>query len=125
VDILARARALNEEVKRVRNAKPPPECGEPHDGRYLHEVELTARGYSDLGQHGLWLDRELVLPDFSNPSKRAWPPYEVPLAAQVAESIQRNIRASPEQVQAAKKWWRKHEVEVRAEQEARAMPARQ
>jgi hypothetical protein len=45
----------------------------------LHEVELTARGYSDLGQHGLSLDRDMVLPDFADPSKKVWPPYEVPL----------------------------------------------
>jgi hypothetical protein len=47
------------------------------DGLYLYEVELTARGYSDLGQHGLSLDRDMVLPDFADPSKKVWPPYEV------------------------------------------------
>jgi hypothetical protein len=48
----------------------------------------------------------------------------IPLAAKVAEIIQRNIRALPEQVKAAENWWREHGDEVRAEQEARAQADR-
>src|SRR5262245_51539796 len=40
-DILTRARALDAEVRRVRDGKPSLECGEPDDGRRLYEVELT------------------------------------------------------------------------------------
>ena len=33
------------------------------------------------------LDRGLVLPDFNQPGKNAWPPYEVPFAVQVALAL--------------------------------------
>jgi len=39
----------------------------------------VARGFTALGQGWLSLDRDLLLPDFAQPAKRAWPPYEVPL----------------------------------------------
>ena len=41
---LARIRAFDAELKRVRSAKPYPESGEPDDGMHLLEVELHARG---------------------------------------------------------------------------------
>src|SRR5262245_44176621 len=95
IDILTRARALNAEVRRLRSATPYPQSGEPDDGRRLYEVELTARRYTHLGQNGLSLDRDLVLPDFVTPSQKAWPPYEVPLAVQVARDVQRMFTAMP------------------------------
>jgi hypothetical protein len=88
------AREPNEIVRHVRAAKPPPECGEPADGRDLYEVELVARGYSD-GQYGLSLDRDLVLPAFDKPQERAWPPHEVPLAVKVAESMLAAVQRMP------------------------------
>jgi hypothetical protein len=121
-DILARARELNQEVRRVRDTKPYPESGQGDDGRHLYEVELVARGYSDLGQQGLSLDRDLVLPDFAEPSKRVWPPHEVPWNVRYIESLR--FPALPYQVEAAEKSWREHGAEVRAEQEARAKMAR-
>jgi hypothetical protein len=33
------------------------------------------------------LDGALVLPDFGNPDRRTWPPYEVPFSVQYAESV--------------------------------------
>jgi len=94
-DILSRARVLDAEIRRVRSSKPYPECGEPDDELHLYEVELTARGYINLGPHGLSLDRDLVLPDFVTPSQKIWPPYEVPLAVQMAQNVQRIFAAMP------------------------------
>ena len=45
------------------------------------------RGWDHIGAPGLLLDRDLVLSDFDDPSKKAWPPYEVPLAVQVAQAM--------------------------------------
>src|SRR5262249_17454986 len=95
VDILTRARELDAEVRRVRSAKPFLETGEPPDGRDLYETELVARGYTHLGQHGLSLDRDLVLPDFVTPSQKIWPPYEVPLSVRAAESMQAMFQRMP------------------------------
>src|SRR5262249_45866541 len=39
--------------------------------------------------------RDLVLPDFVTPSQKIWPPYEVPLAAQEAQNVQRIFAAMP------------------------------
>jgi hypothetical protein len=64
-------------------AKPYPEPGEPDDGRHLLATELVARGITGVGWQGLTLDRGLVLPDFSDPNRRSWPPYEIPLAIQL------------------------------------------
>jgi hypothetical protein len=63
---------------------------------HLHEVELVARGYTGLGQNGLSLDRDLLLPDFAEPSKRVWPPYETPLGVLVAEAVAAGIRGMPD-----------------------------
>jgi hypothetical protein len=95
VDILTEARELNAEVRRVSSAKPFPESGEGDDGRHLYEVELLARGYSDLGQQGLSLDRDMVLPNFAEPTEKAWPPHETPLAVQVAQSVLALVQRLP------------------------------
>jgi hypothetical protein len=89
VDVLTRARKLNTELRRVRSAKPYPETGEALDGRDLYEVELVARSITTFGLNDLSLDKHLVLPDFERPSQKAWPPYEVPFAVQVALAMKR------------------------------------
>ena len=37
-----------------------------------------------------------MLPDFVTPSQKIWPPYEVPLAAQEAQNVQRIFAAMPD-----------------------------
>lgn len=71
----------------MRDAKPFPESGEPDDGRHLLPVECAARGMASLYPPEATLDRGLVLPDFNQPGKNAWPPYEVPFAVQVALAL--------------------------------------
>ena len=87
VDLMLRIRQIDAEAKRVMDTKPSPEAGEPYDGRRLLATELVARGVISAGHSGLTLDGGVVLPDFTNPEKRAWPPYEVPWSVQYAESI--------------------------------------
>jgi hypothetical protein len=95
VDVLSRARELNDEVRRLNNAKPYPEPGEPDDGLRLFEVENVARNFEGFGQHGLTLDRDLVLPDFDDPCKKLWPPYEVPWGVQYVESMLAQLQRRP------------------------------
>jgi hypothetical protein len=83
---MLRIRQVDAEAKRVMAAKPYPEAGED-DGRRLLATELVARRVTGVGHSGLTLDGGVVLPDFTNPEKRAWPPYEVPFSVQYAESI--------------------------------------
>ena len=59
---------------------------------------MTARRYTNLGQNGLSLDRDLVLPDFVTPSQKLWPPYEMPPGLQYVLSMV--PRALPQQVEA-------------------------
>jgi hypothetical protein len=87
VDLMLRIRQIDAESKRVMDTKPSPEAGEPYDGRRLLATELVARGVISVGHSGLTLDGGVVLPDFTNPEKRAWPPYEVPWSVQHAETI--------------------------------------
>jgi hypothetical protein len=54
-------------------------------------VEMSWPG-ADGADNGLLLDRDLVLPDFHDPSKKAWPPYEVPLSMQIAMSMGASVR---------------------------------
>ena len=70
-------------------AKPFPESGEPDDGRRLLPVECAARGVTGFGPQDLSLERQLVLPDFERRGQKSWPPYEVPLAVQVALAMKR------------------------------------
>ena len=56
------------------------------DGCYLLTVEMAARGITGIGRHGLSIMKDLTLPDFSEPTKLAWPPPTVPLAVQIATS---------------------------------------
>jgi hypothetical protein len=77
VDILARAVKLDREIKRARQTKPLPQAGEAPDGRELTMVEAAARGFTHLdGRNHLTLTRDMILPDWSHPEKRIWPPYE-------------------------------------------------
>ena len=55
-------------------------------------MQRRARGYTALGQGWLSLDRDLVLPDFANPARKACPPYGVPLGAQIAMSMGASVR---------------------------------
>jgi hypothetical protein len=84
---MLRIRQIDAESRRVMDAKPYPEAGEPYDGRCLLGTELVARGVTGVGHSGQTLDGGVVLPDFTNPEKRAWPPHEVPWSVQYAESI--------------------------------------
>jgi hypothetical protein len=73
----------------------------PHDRRAAENCDefrpphRGSRAYSDLGQHGLSLDRDLLLPDFANPSKRVWPPYEVPWGMQYCENLLAALQRQP------------------------------
>src|SRR5262249_40141784 len=83
-DLLARIREIDAEVRHVNESKPHVEC-EPWDGLpWLLPTECEARGVTGFKSPEFSLDRGLVLPDFNEPGKKAWPPYEVPLAVQVA-----------------------------------------
>jgi hypothetical protein len=67
-DALARVVKLDREIKRA---------GEAPDGRELAMVEAAARGFTHLdGMNHLTLTRAMVLPDWRNPEKRIWPPYD-------------------------------------------------
>jgi hypothetical protein len=92
IAILIRARELDKEVRRVRDAKPPLPTGEPDDGRDLHAVELVARGFSGVT---LSLDRDLKLPEFWDHEKLAWPPYEHPFGAHVADAVLAMVTRMP------------------------------
>ena len=81
IDLLTRLRKLDAGAKALMNAKPHPEAGEPDDGRWLPMVECAARGLSSMTIGGqfdmrLSLDKNLVLPDFNDATKKAWPPHE-------------------------------------------------
>ena len=78
-----------------------------------------ARGYTALGQGWLSLDRDLVLPDFVTPSQKVCPPYEVPLAAQVVQNVQRIFAAMPHP--GSLEYWeaRRNAAREQAEQVAR------
>jgi hypothetical protein len=68
---------IDREIKRARQTKPLPQAGEAPDGRELTMVEAAARGFTHLdGENYLTLGRDMILPDWSNPEKRIWPPYE-------------------------------------------------
>jgi len=75
-DVLARAVKLDREIKRARQTKPLLQTGEAPDGRELTLVEPAARGFTHLdGVNHLTLTRAMVVPDWCNPEKRIWPPY--------------------------------------------------
>jgi hypothetical protein len=76
-DALTRALKIDREITRARQTKPFPQAGEAPDGRELTMVEAFARGFTHLdGENHLTLVRDMILPDWSNPEKRIWPPYE-------------------------------------------------
>ena len=85
VDLLSRLRAFDARARALMQTKPFPESGEPDDGRRLLPVECAARGVSGFGPQDLSLDRNLVLPDFNKRGARAWPPFELPLGALLAQ----------------------------------------
>jgi hypothetical protein len=79
-DVLARIRAFNAEISRLSFTKPHvnfPLRDAANDPRYLLEVELHARGLKCIGYNRFSLDKDLVLPDFDDPSKKLWPPLEL------------------------------------------------
>ena len=75
VDMLSRIRGFDARAKAVMQAKPYPESGEPDDGRHLLPVECAARGMRSLYPAQYTLDRGLILPDFTQLGKNAWPPF--------------------------------------------------
>jgi hypothetical protein len=76
--LLARVREIDSEIRRVNERKPVAR-GEPWDGLPLLLVtECEARGVTGFNSTAYSLDRGVVLPDFTQPGKNAWPPYEPP-----------------------------------------------
>jgi hypothetical protein len=107
VDVLTRARELDQEVRRVRESKP---IDDVYDGLpRLLEVELTARNVAAIGDRVLSLDRDLVLPNWSDPTQKAWPPFELPLAVRKTMT---NPASYP--VLEAQMKWRRAEIEREA-----------
>jgi hypothetical protein len=79
------------------NERKPDMPGEPYDGLPgIPMVEVEARGLNGGSIGGqfdtlLSLNKDLVLPDFADPTgtKKAWPPHEIPLGAQLAQAMLR------------------------------------
>ena len=66
-------------------AKPYHLAQSNNDGRSLPTVECAARGLPGINAEFSLM--QLKLPVFDKPNQLAWPPYEVPLAVQVAASM--------------------------------------
>jgi hypothetical protein len=76
VELLARIRAVDAEVRRV-NASKPTALGEPWDGNMpLDATECAARSVTGFNSPDYSLDRGVRLPDFEHPGKNSWPPHE-------------------------------------------------
>jgi hypothetical protein len=106
VEALYEAQEVDAEVKHLMNVKP---CDAPEangDGCYLLTVEMAARGITGIGRHGLSIMKDLTLPDFSEPTKLAWPPPTVPLAVQIATSAIHGPHPGAN-------WWQVAEEEAR------------
>jgi hypothetical protein len=85
VTLLARIREIDAKIRRLNDAKPHAR-GEPWDGLpSLAPTECEARGVTGFNLPEYSLDRGVALPDFHKPGQKVWPPYELPLAAVLAE----------------------------------------
>jgi len=87
VDALNEAQEVDAEVKRLGSVKPYDEPSANGDGCNLLTVEIAARGITEIGLYGHSIMKDLKLPDFSEPTKLAWPPPTPSLAVQVAASM--------------------------------------
>jgi len=76
VELLARIRAIDAEVRRV-NASKPVMVGEPWDGNLSLELtECKARGVTGFNSPDYSLDRGVRFPDFDKPGQNHWPPHQ-------------------------------------------------
>jgi hypothetical protein len=120
VDVLARAVKLDREIKRARQTKPIPRAGDPPDGRELTMVEAYARGFTHLdGENHLTLVRDMILPDWSNPEKRIWPPLENILTPEEQLLDVEAWRLEQKHIEQAKYASRQWEAEQREAQQAK------
>jgi hypothetical protein len=82
VPALTEAKQVDQELARIANAKPYHLPQANGDNRTLPTVECTARGVSSVNPDFSLMN--VKLPAFDKPNQLAWPPYEVPLALQLA-----------------------------------------
>ena len=85
-DALQEAREIDQEVRRVANAKPHHLPQANNDGRILPTVEAAARGLPG-GVSQDFSIMNLKLPVWNKPSELLWPPREPNLAVLMAASI--------------------------------------
>jgi hypothetical protein len=85
VEALTEARAVDAEVRRVANTKPYKLPQANGDGRSLPTVECAARGLPGINSQ--FSIMTIKLPAFGEQAKLAWPPFETPLAVQVAAAM--------------------------------------
>jgi hypothetical protein len=117
VEALTEAKQVDAEVRRVANAKPHHLPQANGDGRNLPTVELAARGLSSVNQD--FSIMQLKLPVFDEANQLAWPPYEVPLAVQVAAAM---VPIATDPRRYTDRW---HEVQAERAQAAREQGQRE
>ena len=122
IPALAEARAMDGEVRGVANLKPyhlPQANGEDQG---LPTVEAAARALTGVNPDFSLMT--MRLPAFDAPNQLAWPPYEVPLAVQVAASMV-PVPGDPRQYTAS--WWKVQQERAQAarEQQQREQQERQ
>ena len=112
VDALAEARQVDAEVHRVSASKPYDLPQANSDGRSLLSVECTARGLPGISPNFSLM--QLKLPAFGEQNQLAWPPFETPLAVQVAVGTAPMV-TDPRRHSAD--WWRCDQERARAVRE--------
>ena len=122
VKALTEAKQVDAEVRRVANAKPHHLPQANGDGRNLPSVECAARGITGLSPDFSLMT--MKLPAFDAPNQLAWPPYEVPLAVQVAASM---VPIATDPRQYTGDWWKVQQERAQAirEQQQREQQERQ
>jgi hypothetical protein len=122
IPALVEARAVDAEVRRVANAKPYHLAQSNNDGRKLPTVECAARGLRGVIPEFSLL--QIKLPAFDKPNQLAWPPYELPLAVQVAASM---VPVASDPRSFTGDWWQVQQERAQAarEQQQRAQQEQQ
>ena len=117
VEALVEAKQVDQEIRRIANLKPHHLPQANGDHRALPTVEAAARGLPSVPADFSLM--QLKLPVFDAPNQLAWPPYEIPLAVQVARSM---VPVSGDPRQFTDRW---HEVAAEKAQAARQQRLRE
>jgi hypothetical protein len=122
IEALTEAKQVDAEVRRVSAVKPYNLPQANNDGRNLPTVECAARSLASVSPDFSLM--VMKVPAFDKPNQLAWPPYETPLAVQVAASM---VPVATDPRQYTGDWWQvqRERAQAAREQQQREQQERQ